>query len=292
LLDPEDLYQLLDDNTRWVFFTQCSNVVGTANPVAEICRGVKARCAARTLVDAVAYAPHHVCRPDDLGVDAYVFSLYKVYGPHQSLLYVSRELQDSLQSQAHFFLEGDVTKYLNPAGPQHAQVAGCAGVIDYFGALHKHHGGQSADVAEQVEHACALMHDHEQTLTTPLIDFIENHPDLRLVGKNHTRDGDRAPTIAFQPTRQSSSALTASLVKSGIGAENGDFYARRLIDALGLDPADGLVRLSLLHYNRSGDVERILESLDAAQQWANDDPYLTAGVYAHVTVKPFKKVLP
>jgi len=34
------------------------------------------------------------------------------------------------------------------------------------------------------------------------------------------------------------------------------------------------------------------ESLDAAQQWANDDPYLTAGVYAHVTVKPFKKVLP
>ncbi|MGL5430241.1 MAG: YciI family protein [Vibrio sp.] len=31
-------------------------------------------------------------------------------------------------------------------------------------------------------------------------------------------------------------------------------------------------------------------SLAAAQAWANADPYVTAGVYAHVTVKPFKKV--
>jgi len=34
------------------------------------------------------------------------------------------------------------------------------------------------------------------------------------------------------------------------------------------------------------------DSLDTAQQWADEDPYIDAGVYAHVTVKPFKKVLP
>ncbi|MCW9023148.1 MAG: YciI family protein [Gammaproteobacteria bacterium] len=34
------------------------------------------------------------------------------------------------------------------------------------------------------------------------------------------------------------------------------------------------------------------DSLDAAQDWANHDPYLDAGVYARVTVKPFNKVLP
>lgn len=33
-------------------------------------------------------------------------------------------------------------------------------------------------------------------------------------------------------------------------------------------------------------------SLDAAQQWADADPYVTAGVFAHVAVKPFRKVLP
>ena len=34
------------------------------------------------------------------------------------------------------------------------------------------------------------------------------------------------------------------------------------------------------------------ESLEEAQTWANDDPYVKAGVYSSVTVKPFKKVLP
>lgn len=34
------------------------------------------------------------------------------------------------------------------------------------------------------------------------------------------------------------------------------------------------------------------ESLRSAQDWANDDPYIAAGVYAQVVVKPFKKVLP
>lgn len=34
------------------------------------------------------------------------------------------------------------------------------------------------------------------------------------------------------------------------------------------------------------------ESLTAAQAWADADPYLAAGVYQQVSVKPFKKVLP
>ena len=34
------------------------------------------------------------------------------------------------------------------------------------------------------------------------------------------------------------------------------------------------------------------DSLESAQAWADADPYVAAGVYADVTVKPFKKVLP
>jgi uncharacterized protein YciI len=34
------------------------------------------------------------------------------------------------------------------------------------------------------------------------------------------------------------------------------------------------------------------DSLEAAQAWADADPYVAAGVYAHVSVKPFKRVLP
>jgi uncharacterized protein YciI len=34
------------------------------------------------------------------------------------------------------------------------------------------------------------------------------------------------------------------------------------------------------------------DDLETAQTWADADPYMAAGVYDHVTVKPFKKVLP
>ncbi|MDH5711137.1 MAG: YciI family protein [Gammaproteobacteria bacterium] len=34
------------------------------------------------------------------------------------------------------------------------------------------------------------------------------------------------------------------------------------------------------------------EDMEAAQTWANDDPYIHAGVYDKVTIKPFKKVFP
>ena len=34
------------------------------------------------------------------------------------------------------------------------------------------------------------------------------------------------------------------------------------------------------------------ESLAAAQKWADEDPYVTAGVFESVTVKPYKRVLP
>jgi len=34
------------------------------------------------------------------------------------------------------------------------------------------------------------------------------------------------------------------------------------------------------------------DSLQAAEDWADEDPYIKSGAYASVTVKPFKKVLP
>ena len=34
------------------------------------------------------------------------------------------------------------------------------------------------------------------------------------------------------------------------------------------------------------------DSLEDARAWADEDPYIAAGVYAHVTVKPFNRVLP
>lgn len=265
LLDIDNLLPMLNDNTRWVFFTHCSNIVGTANPVTEITKLIKADSNAKVFIDAVAYAPHHICDLKVLGVDGYAFSLYKVFGPHQSLLYVNREVASGLTSQAHYFNAGKPTYDYNPAGPQHAQVAACAGVIDYFKLLHDHHFDNSkTSLAEKMADLYGLIQQHENQLTAPIVEFLNNHANTRLIGKSHINDNDRAPTIAFKPLKQSSESLVHKLQDNGIGTENGDFYAHRLITDLGINPNDGVVRLSLVHYNRQADVDKIVRELDRA----------------------------
>ncbi|MCP4489084.1 MAG: aminotransferase class V-fold PLP-dependent enzyme [Gammaproteobacteria bacterium] len=265
LLHIERLLPLLSKKTRWVFFTHCSNIVGTTNPVAEITREIKTNSNAGVFVDAVAYAPHHISDLKALGVDGYAFSLYKVFGPHQGLLYVNADIYPELTTQTHYFLSGNPAKDFNPAGPQHAQVAACAGVIDYFDTLHQHHfGDTSANAATKMLDLHGLIQQHENILAAPLLDFLASHKDIHLIGKPDTSDNDRAPTIAFKPLKQSSQSLVYQLQDAGIGTENGDFYAHRLITDLGIDTEDGVVRLSLVHYNQQADVEKIIRELDKA----------------------------
>jgi cysteine desulfurase family protein (TIGR01976 family) len=263
LLDPEDLFPLLSDRTRWVFFTHCSNVIGTVNPVADIVSGIRQRCAARVCVDAVAYAPHHICDVNALNVDLYFFSLYKVFGPHQGLMYIRSGLRDSLVPQSHYFVQHDSHKRFNPAGPQHAQVAACQGVLDYFDALHRHHGGNdAASASARMQSLYALTASYEVQLAAPLLDFLHHSQQVRLLGKPDCSDGDRAATLAFVPLKKSSGDVATALQNLGIGLEHGHFYAHRLLQNLGVDPSTGIVRISLVHYNTPSEVDRILTALE------------------------------
>ena len=49
----------------------------------------------------------------------------------------------------------------------------------------------------------------------------------------------------------------------GFGCRFGNFYCRRLIELIALDPADGVVRISLAHYNTPDEVARTISALDA-----------------------------
>lgn len=265
LLDPEELFPLLGERTRWVFFTHCSNIIGAVNPVEQIVAAIRQRCGAKVCVDAVAYAPHHIPDLKALDVDMYMFSLYKVFGPHQGLMYLRRELQNSIPPQSHYFVQGDSHKRFNPAGPQHAQVAACQGVLDYFDALHRRHGGsESLSATAKMQALHKLMAGHEQQLTTPLLDYLDHDPRVRLLGKTHCRDGDRAATITFKPMAKSAGDVAMAMQDLGIGVERGHFYAHRLIKNIGIDPEDGVVRISLVHYNTGAEVDRILAALDQA----------------------------
>lgn len=258
-LDPARLDALLTDRTRLLAVTHCSNVVAHVNPVAAF--AAKARAAgAVTVVDGVAFAPHGLPDVRALGADIYLLSLYKTYGPHQGLMVVQRALLERLGHQAHAFLAGQPRKRLVPAGPDHAQVAAARGVAEYLDGLDAHHGG--GDPAGRPQRVRELMHGAELALLPRLLGYLAAHKGVRLLGSAEA--ARRAPTVAFVPREVAPAEVAARLAARGIMAGAGHFYAVRLLTAMGVDPARGAVRLSLVHYNSPAEMDRLLAALDQA----------------------------
>ncbi|MEN8740590.1 MAG: aminotransferase class V-fold PLP-dependent enzyme [Phaeobacter gallaeciensis] len=257
-LDPADLETLLDENVRLVCFPHCSNVVGEINPVTEITALCHA-AGAFVCVDGVSYAPHGLPNVGELGPDIYLFSAYKTYGPHQGIMVIRRALGEILPNQAHYF-NGDVLyKRFTPAGPDHAQVAASAGMADYIDALCDHHGGPTEDAAARAGFVHDLMRDHEVKLLQPLLDALKDRNDLRLIGPSDA--AVRAPTVAVAVNR-SGAGLAEELAGHGIMAGGGDFYAVRALSAMGVDPEQGVLRMSFTHYTNENEVTQLIEALD------------------------------
>ncbi|MET0153511.1 MAG: aminotransferase class V-fold PLP-dependent enzyme [Candidatus Binatia bacterium] len=258
-LDPGDLDALLNERTRLLAFSHCSNVVAHINPVAQVAR--KARAAgAVTVVDGVSYAPHGLPDVDALGADAYLFSLYKTFGPHQGLMVVRKLLLEALGNEGHYFNGAATHKRLVPAGPDHAQVAAARGVAEYFDSLDAHHRA-SAPAAGRPERVRRLLRGAELPLLARLLEYLAAHGGVRLLGPAEAEE--RAATVAFVPLRRAPSDLVPLLAARGIMAGAGHFYAVRLLEAMGVDPDRGALRLSFVHYTSPDDVDRAIEALDA-----------------------------
>ncbi|MEO0484395.1 MAG: aminotransferase class V-fold PLP-dependent enzyme [Pseudomonadota bacterium] len=256
-LDLADLKPLLD-GAQLLCFPHCSNVVGEINDVATICRLAR-RAGALTCVDGVSYAPHGLPNVKKLGADIYLFSTYKTYGPHQGIMVMRNEIGTALPNQGHYFNAGSMVSRFTPAGPDHAQVAACAGIADYIDALYKHHFKAGRDGTGRAEIIHDLMRAREERLMAPLLDYLNHRTDLRMLGPRMA--AQRAPTIALELS-EPAEPVARRLVRHGIMAGGGDFYAVRPLQALGIDPAHGVLRLSFTHYTSEAEVDRLIAALD------------------------------
>ena len=259
LLNPDDLDTLLTDKTRLVAFPHCSNIVAHINPVREICDKVH-RAGARTVVDGVSYAGHGLPDVDALGADIYLFSMYKTFGPHQGLMVIRKHCLMELANQGHYFNADYPNKKLVPAGPDHAQIAAAAGIAEYFDALHAHHfPNLSPSSLQRSMDVHDLFREHEKRLLQPLLDYLSARNDVRILGPADA--SIRASTVALK-VRGSAADVALRLAKHKIMCWNGDFYATRLIEALGLDSKDGALRLSFVHYTTATEMDQLIKALD------------------------------
>ncbi len=262
-LELEDLEQLMTDRTRLVAFTHVSNILGTINPIQEFTEFVHER-GALVCADGVAYAPHRLIDVNTWDVDFYVFSLYKVYGPHYSLLYGKKEHLEKLPGINHFFIGTEEVPYkLQPGNVNFELAWGCTGILDYFKTLaSKHRNDHNLSDTDAYRWIFDLFARHEQELAEPLIDFLLDRKGIKIIGEPTADQSLRVPTIAFTSDHHKSSSIPEQLDKDLVAIRWGDFYARRLIEDLGLMPKDGIIRVSMVHYNSMEEVQKLIILLD------------------------------
>jgi len=256
-LHPAALDELLGERTKLVAVTHCSNVVAHINPIAEITE--KARAAgAITIVDGVAFAPHGLPDVTALGADVYLFSLYKTYGPHQGVMAIRPSLAGELPNQGHFFNETQPRKRLVPAGPDHAQIAAASGIVDYLEKVAEI-AGTGVQGAGPFRIAHNAMRQQEIGLMAPLLNYLRKKNGIRLIGPDDPNK--RAPTISIATDRPAAH-VAGLLARHNIGVGAGHFYAYRLLEALGINPAHGVLRLSFVHYTSPEEIDRLIKALE------------------------------
>ncbi len=257
-LDLASLEKLLNSNTKIICVTHSSNIIGTVNPIGQII-DMGHSVGAKVIIDGVSYAPHRWPDLANTKADAYCFSTYKTYATHQGIMYVSPDFLEMLQPQCHFFNAHRPWSQLDAAGPDHAGIAALAGLGDYFEILYDHHFEKSElPLNVKVSMISDLMNSHEASLCNVLLERLTDLP-TRIFGKN-TMQG-REANIALISQNATSAQLSTLLGKRGIATKHGHFYAYRILKKMGLDPDDGVLRLSFAHYNTMKETERLVTAL-------------------------------
>ena len=258
-VDLAELDRLMTPRTKLVCVTHASNILGAVMPVADIARLVHAR-GAKLCVDGVAYAPHRAVDVAALAVDYYVFSFYKTYGPHFAMLYGHYENLLALDGLYHYFYGRDrVPMKLEPGNTNYELAWGCGGIVDYLDGL----GGGTGDRAA-IDRAFDGIARHEEAIGERLLSYLRGRNDVRIVGPRTADRAVRVPTISFKAEGRDSGAIVREVDKAGIGIRFGDFHSRRLVEHLGLAEGEGVVRVSMVHYNTLEEVDRLVAALDRA----------------------------
>ena len=129
-------------------------------------------------------------------------------------------------------------------------------------------GNAAADLDRHtVEAAYATFRKMEASLQLQLIDCLNQKPDVTIIGPQSADTAVRVATVSFVHKKKTSEELNAAIQKAGFAIRHGHLYAMRLTERL-VDlqyvrsPGDGVVRISLLHYNTPEEVRQLVTALN------------------------------
>lgn len=236
-----------------VAITHASNVLGTINPVKEICKMAREE-EAISMIDGAQSVPHIPVDVKKLGCDFLAFSGHKMLGPTGIGILYGRE--DLLEKMQPFLFGGEMISevtiektewnhlpYKFEAGTQPiAQAVGLGAAVDYLKKI-----------------SMEKIAKYEQELTTYAFEKLSEIENLQIYGPSKQRIG----TLAFNLKGIHAHDLATILDEQGIAIRSGHHCAMPLHTRLGIGAS---ARASFYIYNTKQDVDKLVEALQYAKK--------------------------
>lgn len=255
VLDVEDLRRKITARTKVFALGASSNALGTVNDLA-LARRLTHAVNALLVVDAVHYAPHFPLDVRALDVDFLLCSGYKFYGPHVGVLYSKPGALERLPT--------DRLRVQDPAAPyrietgtlNHPAIDGLRAAVEYLARL-----GAGASLRERLVDAMSGISAYEHQLAASYYERVRRIPGVRVYGPDFSSRA-RAPTVSITLEGMSAREAARRLGAEGVCVWDGNFYAVRAVEVLGLAERGGLLRTGMSMYTTSADLERLLAGLE------------------------------
>jgi len=262
-LDLDDFRKKITAKTKLVAVGYASNAVGTINAVAEITKLAHA-AGALMFIDAVHYAPHGPIDVRALDTDFLACSPYKFFGPHMGTLYGKRELLQKFRPDKVRPASNALPDRWETGTQVQELIAGIGAAVDYIAQL----GRRSDPAAAAKDRRSALLaaykvtRQHEMALLVKLVDGLLAIPDLEFFGiRDPKRFSDRCSTVSLRLGNRKPIDIAKHLGDRGIFTWDGNYYALNLTERLGVEQKGGLLRIGIVHYNTTEEIDRLLGAL-------------------------------
>ncbi len=255
-LDPADMAAKITARTKLFAIGASANSLGTVNDLA-LARRLTRQAGALLVIDAVHYAPHFPIDVQALGADFLLCSGYKFYGPHVGVLYSRPGALDRLPTD-RLSVQDPAAPYRIETGTlNHAAIDGVRAAVEYIAGW-----GEGATLRERIVDAMTHISAYEHELAKFYHDAVLRIPGVRVWGPDFADGRARAPTVSITIAKITAAAAATALGNQGICVWDGDFYAARPVQVLGLAERGGLLRTGISMYNTRAELQRLLTGLE------------------------------
>ena len=262
--------ELARGDVRVLAFTHVSNVLGTINPVAEMCALARS-AGALSLVDGAQAVPQLPVDVQALGADFYAWTGHKALGPTGiGVLHGRREILEQMEP---FLTGGDMIASVDfqssswnelpwkfEAGtPPIAEAVGLGAAVDYLTRL-----GMSS------------VREHELALTAYMLEALAQVPGLRVVGAPEAER--RGALASFTLAGIHPHDVAEIVARAGVCIRAGHHCAQPLMRCLGVAAT---ARASVGVYNERSDIDALVRALEGAREvFALDEAATTVPAHA------------